>query len=191
MQVGGLRWEQVEVTGRRGDPFAVPTIAELITAYRDRTGTPSYEVMARKVRDELQPNRLHQLHTKPPKTFASPRTMELLAELLEVPVATIVLSYAASLGVPVRDAAPELARRLPPGIDALTQHDEDAVLGVVRALVDARRKAEPPDAGDAKPTADVVNLARPPMPDLTRVAARRGESEGRRMASDQDRDAES
>jgi len=89
----------VELPGGAPDGSGVPTIAELLLAYRDRTGT-SYAEMSRKVGDEITAARMHQLATRPPGQFPkTPRVVELLARLLEVPVTTIVLGFAAGLGV--------------------------------------------------------------------------------------------
>lgn len=162
----------------------MPTIAELLLAYRDRTGD-SYADMSRKVRHELHISRLQQLATAPPKEFPKqPRTVELLAELLEVPVTTIVLGFAAGLGIPVSHTGSMLERTLPPGTDSLTAEDREAIRAVTRALVDARNQAAPGKGGGK-----LVDLARPPQPDLSRVAARRGESEGKRRRHEQDDDA--
>lgn len=67
---------------------------------------------------------------------------------------------------------------LPPG---LTDRQREAVREVVRAMV------EP--AGE-QPGGQLVDLARPPLPDFTQVAARRGQSEGRRLREEQDEQAE-
>lgn len=150
----------VEGSGAGGDSSGVPTIAELLTSYRDRTGSPSYDVMARKVRNEIASSRLHQLHTQAPRNFPDPRTIEVLAELLEVSVTTIVLSCAASLGIRVRDSLPLLALSLPPGTDNLTDEDRDSILAVTRQLVSARRPV-PPGEGE------------PPEPDLSKVQGMR------------------
>lgn len=128
----------VDHAGGTADGSAVPTIAELLTSYRDRTGY-SYKDMARKVRDEIQGSRLQQLVVAPPKAFPERRTIELLAELLEMPTATIVLACAAGMGIPVRDSSSELARTLPPGTDKLTVEDRDAIRTITRALIEARR----------------------------------------------------
>lgn len=66
---------------------------------------------------------------------------------------------------------------LPPG---LTPRQRDAVRELVQSMADP--------AGE--PGGELVDLSRPPMPDLSRVAARRGESEGRRLREEQDEDGE-
>ncbi len=175
----------VERGGSEPHSSGVPTIAELLLAYRDRTGA-SYAEMARKVGDELTPARMHQLTTEPPKQFPKlPRTVALLADMLEVPVTTVVLAFAAGLGIPVNSSDSLLALTLPPGTDDLTGEDRNAIVAVTRQLLDARKaaRAVPEHRGE------LIDLARPPAPDLSRVAARRGQSGGRRLRDDQDRDA--
>lgn len=181
----------------RDDSSSVPTIAALITAYRDRSGQPSYNDMARRVRDEIQPSAIHRLHTGRTRTFPEPRTVGLLAELLEVPVTTIVLGLAAGLGLPVKDTEPGLLRMLPPGTDKLTDDDLEVVRVILRRLIALRGQAstaaEPTSLPKLpEPTADnLVDLARLDPPDVSQLAARQGESEGRLLRSVQDDDAES
>lgn len=168
----------VEGSGRRGDSAVVPTIASLLAAHRDRTGD-SYDDMERRVGGVVKAARFHQLVRETPSAFPQPRTVEALAGLLQMPVASVVLSIASSLGIPVQDSASKLASSLPPGTDNLTDDDRDAILAVTRALVAARRSAG----------GQVVDLARR-EPDLEILAARHGESEGRRIADEQDQAAE-
>jgi hypothetical protein len=174
----------------------VPTIAELLTAYRDRTGA-SYEEMARKVGDEINRSRMHQLVTAPPKEFPKrARTIELLAQLLEVPVTTVVLAFAAGLGIPVSTEQSRLALLLPARTDdLLTDEDRDAIIAMTRSLMAAHRVREVSSYGDGsrplffqqRPEGDqTARELRPPEPDLTRVAARRGESEGRQRRNHMD-----
>lgn len=170
----------VERTSGRTDGSGVPTIAELLTAYRDRTGH-SYGEMARKVRDEIRVNRLQQLTTAPPKEFPkSARTVELLSELLDVPVTTIVLAFAAGLNIPVtQEPSPVI---LPPGTDTLPPEDRQAIRAITRALIEARNAA--PDPGPIKGP-------EPAEQSDYGLAARRGQSEGKRLRAVQDEDAES
>lgn len=166
----------------------MPTIAELLKAYRDRTGA-SYEEMARKVGDEITRSRMHQLTTNPPREFPKhPRTIELLSELLQVPVTTTLMAFAAGLGLPVSSSSTLLADTLPPGADTLTPEDREAIRAVTKALIDARNAAVHvgPGSGKTEQVAQLLDLARPPLPDLSQVAARRGQSEGRRLREAQD-----
>lgn len=157
----------------------MPTIGELIQARMDSTGA-SYGDLSRKANHALGVQHLQKLVTQPIKEFPKPRTVELLADLLELPATTIVLSFAAALGLPVSQAGPALANALPPGTDVLTGEDRDAVRVLLRQLVDARQRAG----------GKLVDLARPPQPDLSRVAARHGESVGRRLRQEQDEHGE-
>ena len=180
----------------------MPTIAELLTAYRDRTGA-SYEDMARKVGDEINRSRMHELATQPPKNFPKlPRTFERLADLLEVPVTTIVLAFAAGLGLPVSTTQSRLAQLLPARTDELlTDEDRDAILNVTRSLLEAnlrvRNVAAHGSAEEFRKHFGFGGLAGSEDdpagsdPDDLGLAARRGSSEGRRLREEQDRDAES
>lgn len=134
----------VEDSGRRRDPPDVPDIAQLLIAYRDRTGE-SYETMAKRIGDAISDGRLHQLATKPLKNFPEPRTVIALADLLGLSVSRVVLSLAVSLGIPVREYASALVNSLPPGTDNLTDRDQAAIVAVVRQLVAARRAAQDRD----------------------------------------------
>lgn len=140
--VDGTGEHVVDVQGGGGDSRAMPTISDLLNAYRDRTGH-SYDEMARRTNDEMRGSRIQQLTVNKPavKAFPDARTVELLSQLLEVPIATTVLAFASSLGLSVRDSAPTLAQILPPGTDNLTPQDRDAILAVIRQLVAARNAA--------------------------------------------------
>ena len=181
----------VELGDGRPDGSGVPTIAELLLAYRDRTGA-SYREMARKVGDELTQARLHQLAHRPPLEFPkNGRTFVLLSELLEVPVATIVLAFAAGIGLDVRPGSGLMSQALPPGVDELPGEDRDTVVAVARALLRARAESSQPAGTDSESRASTA-----PDPDPDRqhdydLAARRGVSQGRLLREQQDADAES
>jgi hypothetical protein len=136
--------------------------------------------MARKVRDEIRSNRLQQLVTAPPRAFPETRTVELLSELLDLPVTTIVLAFAAGLGIPVtQDPAPVV---LPPGTDTLAPEDRQAIRAITRALIQARNGQPDPGPIDGPEPAE--------QHDYT-LAARRGTSEGKRLRREQDDAGES
>lgn len=159
----------------------VPTIAALITAYRDATGD-SYRDMARRTGDEISQATLQKLGTQPPRGFPKlPRTLELLAAVLDVPVMTVVQGFAAGLGLTVRPQTDVMW--LPPGTDRLTAGDRDAIRSVTRALIDART-ATPAASGDS----NVVQL-RPDL-DSPALVARSSDNEGARKREGQDTDAE-
>ena len=166
-------------------------MAELLLAYRDRTGA-SYREMARKVDDELTQARLHQLATRPPGRFPeSNYTVELLARLLEVPVTTIVLAFAAGLGLDVRPGSGLLSQALPPGVDELPGEDRDTVVAVARALLRARAESSQPAGTDSESRASTAPDSAPDAQHEYDLAARRGVSQGRRLREQQDADAES
>lgn len=105
--------------------------------------------------------------TQPRKAFPDPQTIVVLSDLLDLPVATILAGFAASLGLPVRQPGSALDVVMPPGTEELTVEDREAIRVITRALINARRAVDDPPMGD------LVDLARPPQPDLSRVAARR------------------
>jgi hypothetical protein len=126
------------------DPVHVPSIAALLTDYRDRTGA-SYEDMSKAIGGVVSDGRLHQLATKTPSSFPrEPSTITGLADLLQVPVTTILNAFAVSLGLTVASSGSMLAISLPPGTDNLTPEDVQAIRGVVRQMVRARQAATPP-----------------------------------------------
>lgn len=136
----------VDGKGAGGDSPDVPTIAELLTHYRDLTGA-SYDDMSDLVGGAITGARFHQLTTEPPNAFPRPATLQHLANLLHLPVTTVILSFATSLGLSVDTSPSALAMTLPPGTDNLTDTDRQAVLAVIRALVDARRPTRPHGEG--------------------------------------------
>jgi hypothetical protein len=173
----------------------VPTIADLINGYRDQTGA-SYDELSRRTGNAIKRTRFHQLATQPQKEFPEPRTLQVLADLLEVPLSTVVLAFAASLGLPVTTTQSRLALLLPPRTDdLLTDRDHDAIISMTRSLIEAHRVREVTGYGDGsrplffqpRPEGDQpARELRPPEPDLSRVAARRGESEGRQRRNHMD-----
>lgn len=143
----------------------------------------SYGDLARRTDHALSAQNLHKLATEPRKAFPDPRTLQVLSDLLDLPLATIVLACARAVGLEVRQAGTALDVVLPPGTDELTAEDREAVRVIVRALIDARRGGPPTSLRS-------VSDPTPPLPDFTRVAARRGESEGQRLRREQDEAAE-
>lgn len=136
----------VERGGPDADPAHVPSIAELLAQYKDRTGA-SYEDMARSIGEAVSGGRLHQLATKPQRNFPDPETIRHLSDLLHVSVTTVLEAFAVSFGLRVEDR-PLLALTLPPGTDVLTDRDRAAILAVIRQFVEARRPAPDPTPPD-------------------------------------------
>lgn len=122
----------------------MPTIAELITAHMDSTGA-SLGDLSRKSGDVLSVQNLSKIVTKPQRAFPKLQTARALSDALQVSITTIVLAYAASLGLPVKQSGSALEVMLPPGTDALTPEDRDAIRAITRALIDARREGRQPE----------------------------------------------
>ena len=152
----------VDDSGDGLDALAVPTIAELLAQYRDRTGA-SYDDMSRSVNGEITSAWMHKLTTAPPKSF--PRdagTIRRLADLLQVPITTILNAFAVSLGLPIEQRGSSLSVSLPPGTDVLEARDVEAIRSIVRQLVAARQAATPrPPSG---PATEPI-----PRPDMSKV----------------------
>lgn len=113
-------------------------------------------------------------------------TIAAVAEALRLEVTTIRAWAAQALG----ERQPF---ELPPEANRLTRRERDAVLAVVRAMLDPVGQVAESTTGSGKTEAAagrLFDLARPPAPDLSKVAARRGTSEGRRRRAEQDKDAE-
>lgn len=106
------------------------------------------------------------------------RTLNAAAGALRLPVTTIRGWASEALG----EAAPF---ELPQEANRLTRREREAVLAVVRAMLDPQGQSE-----SQPPAVAPVRELHPPAPDLTRVAARRGKSTGQQQRADQDKAAE-
>jgi hypothetical protein len=171
----------------------VPSLAELIRQHRDRTGDSYADMAARAERATrgakdsagLTRAAFQRLATVGTDRFPNPATLGTLAQVLDVPVSTIVLAAATSLGLPVQ--ADTEAMWLPGGTEHLTPEDRAAVRAVTRALVDART---PPPTSPITEPGPITEPEPAAQHDYT-LAARRGVSEGRAARQRQDDDAES
>lgn len=106
-------------------------LAELI---RRTKGDRSYDQLARDCGGAPSAQRLQQIATnKPLKAFPDAETILSLARGLGVPVRTVVLASADSLGLPVSGEG-ALAELLPPAADRLNDQQVAAVLAVVNAM---------------------------------------------------------
>jgi hypothetical protein len=123
--------ERQRTTGERPN---VPTIKDLIRAALDNGKTVRQLEADSGGRVKFQT--FQELSNNAPKNF--PRdiseTITGMAIALSVPETTVVLAYAKSLGVRV-DAGPSFALRMPPGIDRVDHQVQDAMLGLMRAVV--------------------------------------------------------
>jgi transcriptional regulator with XRE-family HTH domain len=103
---------------------------------------------------------------------SSEPTLQAVADALRLPVTTIRSWALAALG----EQTPFV---LPAEASQLTRREREAVLSVVRAMLDPQGQTGP--IASPEPST-VVSYG---------LAARRGESEGRRLRADQDTDADS
>ncbi|AOZ64374.1 LamD-like protein [Mycobacterium phage Marcoliusprime] len=68
--------------------------------------------------------------------FPEPRTIEAIAQALDVPVSTVLLSFGEALGLAV-DSPSSFAALIPPSADKLTPDQQHAVLAVIRSYAAA------------------------------------------------------
>lgn len=166
---------------------AVPGLQQLLKRHVDLTGDSTRD-MARKVDYEIGYQRFHQLLSEPSTRLPYERkVITALSRLLSLPETTIVKAFLVDMGMPIDDRWSRLAQMLPPGVEELDAQDIDAVTYVVRRLVEARQAATSPAA--EVPVPPIAEL-RPPAPNLSVVAARKGKSEGKDSREQQDKDAE-
>lgn len=116
------------------------TLRDLIQQHMDRSGESRRALGAR---SGLAHQTLGYWWDGTIKTFPDPETLQAFADATHTSVQTVLLAAARTVGLSI-GAAPELAAMLPPGTDNLTQRDRDAILAVIRALVEARRPVSPP-----------------------------------------------
>lgn len=147
--------------------------------------------MSRKVDYAVAHQRFAQLLTEPTSRLPYERkVIAALAQLLNLPETTIVKAFLVDMGLPIDDRWSRLAQMLPPDVDELDAQDIDAITYVVRRLVEARKAATSPASEIPAPPIGQVRELRPPPPDLSVIAARKGESQGKADREQQDQDAE-
>lgn len=148
-----------------GDGEPVLTLQALIRARMDERGW-SYADLERRssgpLRDGLTKGRWQQLGTGTrQRNFPEPENINVIAEVLEVDVTTVVLAAAKTVGVDVRFRGPDFAQLLPTGIDRLSSRMRDGLLTIIRAAVaealavsDDTEDDQPPDLSLEWPKAD-------------------------------------
>lgn len=122
----------------------VPTIAQLINSYRDRTGY-SYRDMADHAEREgyhIKYQTIAQLARTPPKAW--PKQIETISALAvalgRVHERTVVIAYAKSLGIDV-GSSDALRFALPRDFALIPREQQLRILGIVGDLVEMVRKA--------------------------------------------------
>lgn len=112
------------------------TIGELIIAERRNSGA-SYRDLATRAEHAGFPVKfqyLNELVRSGPKGWPkNPDTFRALAAILKLPVRSIVLAYAASLGLEVENPGSKLAEQLPDNTRDLSEEMTQALLHVIRA----------------------------------------------------------
>lgn len=109
------------------------------------------------------------------RTTSREGTMQAVADTLRLPVTTIREWASTARGEVGPYSPPAEANRLS---ERQRRAIDELIRSIVAALPEEQRGGQ------------LIDLARLPLPDASRLAARRGTSEGRRLAEDQDRDAE-
>jgi len=194
----------------------VQTISELVKAQKAASDL-SYEALAQRAQSAglgLTKQQLSDLANNRPKGWPKSADMvKALSVALDVPERTVVLAYAASFGIDVRETRSPFEVRLPSTVSTLDPRMQDAILHVIRAATEGAsthehdtedQEQEPrTEAGGAQPTQpspmnragvspahDGDNDDAPPLPDEYALAAYKAPSEGRDRRQAQDEAAE-
>lgn len=190
------------------------TISELVKAQKAASDL-SYEALAQRAQGAglgLTKQQLSDLANNRPKGWPKSADMvKALSVALDVPERTVVLAYAASFGIDVRETRSPFEVRLPATVSTLDPMMQDAILHVIRAATEGAdthehdaedHEPEPrAEAGGAQPTQpSPMNRAgvspahdgdeAPPLPDEYAFAAYDAPSEGRERRQAQDEAAE-
>lgn len=123
----------VERYARPRDATEVPTIRDLVRAALDAGKTVrQLEIDSGGL---VRFQTFQELSARPPKQF--PKRIDTIigvATALNVSESTVVLAYAAGLGIPVH-AGSTFALRLPPGVDNIELPLQDAILQLMRSAL--------------------------------------------------------
>jgi hypothetical protein len=127
----------MDATATPDQPQDVPTLRDLIQSHADRTGESR---RALGDRSKIAHQTLGTWHAGTIKTFPDPETIQAFADATHYTVQTVLLAAAKTVGLQVTQAGTQLSNSLPPGTDALSPEDIDAIRAVVRQLVAARNE---------------------------------------------------
>ncbi|MFC3299604.1 hypothetical protein ACFOD8_08270 [Arthrobacter agilis] len=170
------------------------SISELLRSEKDASGLSYRDLVERasKAGYSLKFQYVNELVVSGPKSWPkNPDTFRALAAILRVSEKSVVLAYAASLGLDVTDSTSPFATRLPAGTEKLSPSMQDALIAVVRAATQ--------EEGDGNvSTAPITRAGESPAPsdeatqdDVDLAAYDTGrESQGRRLRRLQDEAAE-
>lgn len=161
----------------QADAAFVPTLGDLVNAAVDR-GTNVTDLA-----DAAGVNRswIYKMRDNEVRGFPDVENVEPFARVLGVRIETLLLAYAKSLGLPLRQGGSRLASLLPAEAAKLNEKQVEALVQVIRAMV-------PTDA-------EVIVPVRPARKrrsavDHIPLAASKGTSKGRAVRESQDSDAE-
>lgn len=159
-----------------------PQPVDLATLIASLKGDLSYEDLATRSGGVVTRQTWHAL-ANPRRRKANlpdPPTIEAVARAFGIPVRTVVLAAATSVGLDVGSAEVRFADRLPPSVDELGDVEREALLTLVRALV--AKPARPGILADLEPDQPAAP-ADPPM----RLVAKKASAtdKARRAANDQ------
>ena len=133
------------------DESSMPTLHELIRAGMHERGW-SYSDLERASDRALTRGRWQQLGSGvPQRKFPDPGSLTLIAQVLEVDIATVVLSAARSLGLDVGRRGAELAHLLPVQTDRISERMRDAILTLIRSAVAEAPAGDSPEVSWADP----------------------------------------
>lgn len=111
-----------------------PTIRDLIAARVASTGWSQRE-LAYASDDMVSHQTVQDLAAAPPKAWPKTnRTILGLARALDVTPETVVLAYAASLGIPVKARQPLISIQMPPSADTLTAAERNSIVALIRTM---------------------------------------------------------
>lgn len=129
------------------DDSGVPTLAQLITEQKDLYGY-SYAELAARTDHVISRQRWQQLGTGVRlHEFPEPATLAAISAALGVNVSHVLLATARTIGLPVEiDGTSDLARMMPYSARKLTVDQRNAILAVVRSIVDPDRAERLADA---------------------------------------------
>lgn len=143
------------------------TISELVKAQKAASDL-SYEALAQRAQSAglgLTKQQLSDLANNRPKGWPKSADMvKALSIALDVPERTVVLAYAASFGIDVRETRSPFEVRLPATVSTLDPRMQDAILHVIRAATEGAETHEHDTEGQEQEPRAEASGAQPTQP---------------------------
>lgn len=143
------------------------TISELVKAQKAANDL-SYEALAQRAQSAglgLTKQQLSDLANNRPKGWPKSADMvKALSIALDVPERTVVLAYAASFGIDVRETRSPFEVRLPATVSTLDPRMQDAILHVIRAATEGAETHEHDTEGQEQEPRAEASGAQPTQP---------------------------